>query len=97
MSIQWANSLLAVIYAAADWVAGAGCVVRAAGPVSGKITPVMAAAGDSFPRRDSVADGDLLGADGRGWGSYSCSSPFSLHLGANKILLRHKRPAMYFV
>jgi hypothetical protein len=49
MSIQWANSLLAVIYAAADWVAGAGRVVRATVPGSGKIAPVMAIAGAQFP------------------------------------------------
>jgi hypothetical protein len=45
VSIQCANLLLAVIYAAADWVVGVGCVVRAAGPGSGKIAPAIAAAG----------------------------------------------------
>jgi hypothetical protein len=46
MSIERANSLLAVIYAAADWVAG---VVRGAVPDSGKIAPAMAAVGDWLP------------------------------------------------
>jgi hypothetical protein len=49
MSIQWADSLLAVTYAGADWAEGVGRSVSAAVADSGQTTPVIAAAGDRFP------------------------------------------------